>query len=234
MNDCLTTDGFRGVCDVFALSGDDMRVHKGRSVVMVTVDGKTHFLKRFWFSPSQLFKRHLARGFHEMRMIDWLNDNGFAGPQIVRRGWSGVGPVCLKLFFLMEEVPHELPLEAAWRRYPDERDKMMADLASFTARLHDTGFVHTDFSERHILLGHRPENWTFRLIDLERAKTEQTADTKVANDLATLAASVMDEKLRDYIRGAFLDGYILRRTSLNSGTDFRALFAKATPKKSFH
>ena len=234
MTDGLTIDAFRNIRDVFAITGDDMRVHKGRSVVMVTVDGKTHYLKRFWLSPSQLFKRHVARGFHEMGMIDWLNGKGFAGPRIVRRGWAGIGPLRLRLFFLMEEMPDEMPLEACWRRYPLERDGLMADLASFAARLHDAGFVHTDFSERHILVGRGDHGWTFRLIDVERADVGRATDARVANDLATLAASVMDEALRECVNGAFLDAYIARRASLGGGAGFRALLAKATPTKSFY
>ena len=76
-------DELQTVDDVFAVSGETMREHTGRSVVKLNVDGKTHFLKRFWLEPSQLFKGHVRRGFHELRIIDWLNTHGFAGPKVV-------------------------------------------------------------------------------------------------------------------------------------------------------
>ncbi|MCH8207280.1 MAG: hypothetical protein IH956_09800, partial [Chloroflexi bacterium] len=63
-----TLKNLQSVEDVFALKGDDMRVHKGRSVVAITLDGKRHYLKRFWVVPSRVFKRHVARGLHELRM----------------------------------------------------------------------------------------------------------------------------------------------------------------------
>lgn len=223
--------------DAFALTGEEMRVHKGRSVVAVTLDGKRHYLKRFWFVPSQAFKRYVARGLHELRMIDWLNRNGFAGPKVVRRGHSGVGPFRTRLYFLMEEVPDELPFEAAWRRDRGGRSGLIRQLAALAAGLHDAGFVHTDFSERHILVGrsedHGDEGYAFRLIDVERADVGRVRDGLAANDLATLAASIMDERLREQISRILLDEYILRRRTLAAHVDMRALFAGATPAGSF-
>ena len=57
-----TLADFDRIDTAFSVEGLDMRTHKGRSVVRVAIDGKTHYLKRFWFLPAQLFKRHVARG----------------------------------------------------------------------------------------------------------------------------------------------------------------------------
>lgn len=237
MADTLTLDAFETVRDAFTVTGDEMRTHMGRSVVAVQIDGQTHYLKRFWFVPSQMFKRYVARGFHEMRMIDWLNDSGFAGPKIIRRGHAGVYPFITRLFFLMEEPPGELPLEAAWRKLPREADAILSDLASFAARLHDAGFIHTDFSERHILVGRSASKWTFRLIDLERAGVGRVNDKRAAADLATLAASIADKELSNRIKTDFLDEYLAERSALGGlspDVDFRSLFASAKPTKSFY
>lgn len=237
MAGALTLDAFETVRDVFAISGDEMRTHKGRSVVAVQIDGRTHYLKRFWFVPSQMFKRYVARGFHEMRMIDWLNDSGFAGPKIVRRGHAGVYPFITRLFFLMEEPPGELALEAAWRKSPDDADALLSSFASFAAKLHDAGFIHTDFSERHILVGRNASQWTFRLIDLERAAVGRVNDKRAAADIATLATSIADEELRRRIRTDFLDEYVAKRFApggVSPDVDFRSLFADAKPTKSFY
>ncbi|MHC5112290.1 MAG: lipopolysaccharide kinase InaA family protein, partial [Planctomycetota bacterium] len=169
MSSSYSINGFADTGFVFALDGDEMRTHKGRSVVAITVDERIHYLKRFWFTPSQLFKRHVARGFHELRMIDWLNANGFAGPKVVRRGHSRFGPLIRRMFFLMEEVPGECALEAAWRHVDARTDDLIQQLADFAARLHDAHFVHTDFSERHILVSEHGDQFGFRLIDVERA-----------------------------------------------------------------
>ena len=234
----IRLEDFADVDRVFAMQGDDMRVHKGRSVVALTVDGGTHYLKRFWLTPSQALKRHVARGFHEMRMIDWLNTQGFAGPKIVQRGQAGVFPLIMKVFFLMEEVPGELALEALWRAPNVDRTRLIRELATFAAGLHDAGFVHTDFSERHILVGgphdgDRQADFTFRLIDVERASLANRNATRAAVDIATLAASVADDELKDAVRQAFLDVYVAERSSLPRGVDFRRLVAEARPTKSF-
>jgi len=231
--DGLTLSSFGSVGDVFAVVGETMRAHKGRSVVQVDLDGVTHFLKRFWLTPSQLFKGHVRRGFHELRMIDWLYANGFEGPRVVKRGWSGKPPFCMRMYFLMEEVAGELPLEAAWSKFVDDRESLLNALARFAARLHDAGFVHTDFSERHILVGKLADRWTFRLIDVERACVGRATNQRVADDLATLAASVMNGDLRSVLRSTFLDTYAARRVSWPDDYPVRALVAKGRPTKSF-
>ena len=267
MGDGLTLDAFDTVAAAFGVDGLDMRTHKGRSVVLVNVAGKTHYLKRFWLCPTQILKRHVARGLHEMRMIDWLNGHrlenrchtrlenrrhtrlenrcptGFAGPRIVRRGSDSLLGLSRRVFFLMEEIPDELPLEASWRRCGAQGDELLRSLAARAARLHDAGFCHTDFSERHILVGRassrsnvgcQPDGWTFRLIDVERGHVGRANPTRAAADLATLAASVSDDRLRKQITTVFLDDYIAKRRTLPPNLDFRALFARATPTRSFH
>ena len=184
-------------------------------------------------------------------MIDWLNDHplenqchtSFAGPRIVRRGADSLLRLRRRVFFLMEEVPDELPLEASWRRFSQQGDELLRALAEHAARLHDAGFCHTDFSERHILVGGWADDrlktgptdgWTFRLIDVERGHVGRASPTRAAADLATLAASVSDDHLRAQITTVFLDDYIARRRTLPPNLDFRPLFARATPTRTFH
>lgn len=228
-----TVDRLRSITDVFDLRGFDLRTHKGRSVTKIAVDGKPCYLKRYWLAPSQLFKRHVARGCHELRMIDWLNDNGFAAPRVVARGQSTCMSLTTKMYFLMEEVPGEVPLEQAWWDHPDDSDELLEAAASFAAQLHDRGFVHTDFSERHILVGRDHDTWTFRLIDLERARNDNRDERLAAADLKTLVASVAAEELRRGIQGRFLDTYIAQRRSLPAEVDMRSLFAQARATKVF-
>lgn len=237
---CLTimtsvTDiaGFASIRDVFALQGEEIRTHRGRSVVVLTIDGRRHFLKRFWLDLAKPFARSVSRGLHELRMIDWLNHNGFAGPKIVRRGSSSLGPLRTRAFFLMEEVAGEAPLEATWRLLSDKRTTLIDELATFAARLHDARFVHTDFSERHIFVGSSEGAWSFRLIDVERASTSAMRESRAASDLVTLAASVMGRELADVLRTRFVDRYVAARTTLENGVDFRALLSRARPTKSF-
>jgi len=224
---------FDSVPSAFDVDGLEMRSHKGRSVVQVNVEGKAHYLKRYWLAGSQIFQRHVARGHHELRMIDWLNEQGFAGPRVVRRGDSRWLGICIKLFFLMEEVNDELPLETAWRKNPKGVAQLLQELACFTANLHEAGFVHTDFSERHILVGGAEGNRTFRLIDVERATVGKSNSQRMANDLSTLVASIADHRLQSLVRKDFVDMYISRRSSLGIGDEFRRLFNHATPTKSF-
>ncbi len=229
----MSWDAFQTMDGVFAIVGEERRSHQGRSVVAVSIDGHRFFLKRFWFVPSRPYKRNVARGLHELHMIDWLNSHGFAAPKVVRRGTGGSFLLKTRLFFLMEEVSGELPFEEAWRNNPGELDSLSTALASFAASLHDSGFVHTDFSERHILVGGGASGWTFRLMDLERASVGPCREGRAAADLATLAASVADHRLRQKINSDFLDAYIARRRTLASGLDFRELLAVASPTKSF-
>ncbi len=229
----LTLADFDSIDGVFALCGEDMRTHKGRGVVRVRVDGRNCYLKRYWLAASQVFQRHVARGFHELRMIDWLNDNGFAGPNVLARGSSGVLSVATRLFFLMEEVADEMPLEQTWWKMPESGDSLMDALATFAARLHDAGFVHTDFSERHIFVGRPGGEWSIRLIDVERARVGVCDDRLAAADLKTLAASIADQKLRERIGGAFLEDYIAKRGALSGTSNIRTLFANAAATRRF-
>lgn len=233
MTTAATLDCFDSPRTAFGIAGDAMRVHRGRSVVALNINGHPHYLKRYWLTWSKLFKRQVARGFHELRMADWLEANGFLGPRIVRRGQSAVGPFCTRVFFLMEEVPDELPLETAWNRRDDVQDGLMRNLASFAALLHDKGFVHTDFSERHILVGRQDRDWSFRLIDIERAAIGVKSEKKRAADIATLLASVMSRELREVLRAEFLDAYVAHRSTLDRALDFRLLVESAKPTKSF-
>ncbi len=224
---------FEDIDAVFEIEGDDMRTHRGRSVVAVAVEGRRHFLKRFWFDSHQPFKRNVARGFHELRMIDWLARNRFLGPKVVQRGSGRAGPFSTRMFFLMREMPDEKPLETAWRLNQKDTASLLDDLSKLAATLHDAGFCHTDFSERHIFVGGSNGSRTFRLIDVERALVNGANEKQRAGDLATLAASVMDERLSDAIRTRVVDGYIHARKTLPASVDFRSLFEKAKPTRLF-
>lgn len=230
----LTPAAFASVDAAFGVSGQSMRAHAGRSVVRVTVDGRVHYLKRYWLNPRQFFQRHVARGRHELRMIDWLNEVGGAGPRVVARGLGRRLGLGTRLFFLMEEVAGERSLEQAWWESPADGERLLLHLATFAASLHDRGFVHTDFSERHIFVGPGPgTGFTFRLIDVERARLGPPDDRRAAADLKTLAASIADQHLRRRIETDFLDTYARLRQTLSPGADFRGLFAKAVPTRTF-
>ncbi len=228
-----TLDDFKSVEKAFAVEGAAMRLHKGRSVVKICVEGHPHYLKRYWLDPSQIFQRHVTRGHHELRMIDWLNNNGFAGPRIVARGASRRLAINTRLFFLMEEAADEMPLEQIWWKMPEHGDSLLTSLACFAARIHDAGFIHTDFSERHIMVGRRGEEWTFRLIDVERARVDSARDRLAAADLKTLAASIDDQKLRNRIGTDFLADYAAKRKTLQARIDMHSLFAAASATRSF-
>ncbi len=225
--------GFDDIDRVFALAGDEMRMHKGRGVVRLELDGRAYYLKRYWLAASQLFQRHVSRGLHELRMIDWLNENGFAGPVVVARGHSRILGLTNRLFFLMAEQEEEHPLEQAWWLMPDRADELIDGLAGFAARLHDSGFVHTDFSERHIYVGRSEGDWTFRLIDVERARVGRIDDRAAAADLKTLAASIDDQVLRERVGTTFLDGYAARRVNRSGMEDWHELFKQARATRAF-
>jgi len=231
----LPTGRDQHVQEMFALEGEPMMTHPGRSVVRVELDGAVHYLKRYWLCPSQVFKRLVAQGFHELRMIDWLNGRGFAGPVVVDRGWSGFGPVRTRMFFLMREVPDELPLERYWRRNGRRADELVSALAAHAARLHDRGFYHYDFSERHIRVACDGQGrLSFRQIDLERARVGRPSEPRAAADLKTLACSIADEKLRRRIETDFVDQYLAGREPPPPRDRFLALLARARPTKTFN
>lgn len=223
------------VDEMFALSGDAMMTHKGRSVVRLDWNGHPHYLKRFWFSPQQIFRRLVAQGLHELAMIDWLNDNGFAGPIVVDRGLSRFGPLRTRMFFLMREATGEMTLERYYRRNRDQVAALQEALANHAARLHDRGFYHTDFSERHIHVRQDDDGrWAFRQIDLERATVGRLDESRAAADLKTLACSIADAELRKRIETDFVDQYLARRQQPPNTGRFRDLLARAIPTKTFH
>lgn len=240
MTSPLTLDSFSDLDRVFAIEGDAIRLHRGRGVVRIAVDGRDHFLKRYWFRPSRPLKRHVALGFHELRMIDWLSENGFTGPRVVARGHSSLLFMRPRMFFLMEQVSGELSLEATWSKNGLDRDSLVSDLAGFAARLHDAGFIHIDFSERHIFVGRRADGVrgdadqrSFRLIDLERATVGRRTEPRAAADLKTLASSVKDPALRRRLETDLIDDYVVRRRTLSPSVDFRTLIGRAQPTRTF-
>lgn len=233
MTSTLTLDTFSDIDRVFAIEGDAVRLHRGRGVVRVVVDGTKHFLKRYWFRPSRPFKRHVALGFHELSMIDWLPENGFAGPRVVARGHAGVLGFRSRMFFLMEHLYGEAPFEATWLANASDRDRLVSQLAGFAARLHDAGFIHTDFSERHISIDLGMDHPTFRLIDLERASVGRRTEPRAAADLKTLAASVQDTQLRRILETDLVDEYVAHRKTLSASVDFRALLGRAQATRTF-
>ena len=235
MDQFMSGEIHRSVDEMFALKGEAMMTHKGRSVVRVTLDGTVHYLKRFWLCPSQVFKRLVAQGLHELGMIDWLNGHGFAGPVVVSRGWSGLGPVRTRVFFLMRQVPGELPLERYWRRNRDQVDLLVGALATHAARLHDCGFYHHDFSERHILVAGEGEGrFSFRQIDLERARVARPSEGRAAADLKTLACSIAAPALRRRMETDLVERYLACRDPAPGRGRFLALLADARPAKVFN
>lgn len=210
-----------------------MQTHQGRSVTRLTVDGETHFLKRFWLTSAQVFRRFVAQGRHELAMIDWLNANDFTGPNVVARGAQKRLGVWRRMMFLMREGTEEMPLERYCRKHPDRRNDVIASLAGYTARLHDAGFYHRDYSERHLFVRRDNGAFSFRQIDLERATVGARRETRAAADVKTLACSIADPELAAAIEGPFLDTYLVERGTLDSGETFRELLAKAVPTKSF-
>ncbi|MCA9252717.1 MAG: lipopolysaccharide kinase InaA family protein [Phycisphaerae bacterium] len=229
----MSLSDFDDLDAAFRIKGEPMQTHQGRSVTRLTVDGQTHFLKRFWLTPTQIFRRFVVQGMHELAMIDWLNSNNFTGPEVVARGAEKRLGVWRRMMFLMREANDELPLERFCRKFPDRRDGVLESLADHTARLHDAGFYHRDYSERHIFVRCDDGAYTFRQIDLERATVGPRREAKAAADLKTLSCSIADPELAGAIEGAFLAVYLAKRGTLESSESFRELLANAVATKSF-
>lgn len=229
----MSLSDFDDLDAVFRIKGEPMQTHQGRSVTRLMVDGHTHFLKRFWLTPMQVFRRFVAQGMHELAMIDWLNTNNFTGPDVVARGADKTLGVWRRMMFLMRAGTDELPLERFCRKHPDRRDDVLVSLAQHTARLHDAGFYHRDYSERHLFVRGDNGGFSFRQIDLERAAVGPRREAKAAADVKTLSCSIADPELAGAIEGPFLTEYLGNRSTLDSSDSFRALFANAVPTKSF-
>ena len=203
--------GWETVAGAFALRGETMRAHEGRSVVRLRDGSRTWFLKRFWISRRRFFKRTVSPGRHELRMIDWLVGQGFNGPRVVGRGMERSGPLIRRLFFVMEEVPGEVDLERYCRAHVEEGEAVMEALAEHTARLHNAGFFHHDFLATHILVGQGDGGLTFRLIDVERGRCCRPSVRAAATDLNKLFTSLGDGSKTGRLAEAFLDRYLARR-----------------------
>ena len=224
---------FDNLNHVFQIDGEPMQTHPGRSVVRLNIDGQTCFLKRYWLIGRQVFRRFIAQGLHELAMIDWLNANGFSGPEVVARGVATRLGIRTRMFFLMRQVEDELPLERFYRRNREAVDELTRSLAEHTARLHDAGFYHRDYSERHIFVGRATERLTFRQIDLERASQGVRQEPNAAADLKTLACSIANEDLRTLIEGDFVDRYLECRKTAPPRDTFLQMLAAAQPTKTF-
>jgi len=224
---------FDSVDRAFAVEGEPMRLHRGRSVVRVQVDGAWCYLKRFWWTPSQTLRRFVSQGLHELAMIDWLNSHGFCGPNVIARGVQRRFGFNYRMYFVMREADGELPLERYYRRNRESAGTLIDALAAHTARLHEAGFYHHDYSERHLLVGQSTEGLHFRQIDLERARQGQRNEKTAAADIKTLITSIADETLAEKIETDMVSRYITNRRTAPDLATFRALLRTAQATKTF-
>lgn len=220
---------WRDINRVYDLEGEPMRVHRtGRGVWRLDLADGTYFLKRFWLVPKYLLKRSVARGLHELATIDWLNANGFRGPEVVARGVERRAGVRTRMYFVMRAVPGEAALSQAWLDTKPERAALLADCAAHVARLHRAGFHHYDMMTQHVLAARGEGGWRFRHIDVERASVGRPNASKAARDLLTLACSIRFEPLRGLLLKDFLELYLAARPEIDARR-FRRLHARLRP-----
>ena len=177
------------------------RVHLGAGSTARTV-----FIKKYWIGKlSQLwsgmfrgtfFGRAKARGEYEnlARLRAWQLD----APEPVAYGEERRAGWLLRSFLISESVPEPMPLHEFIRdRLPalpaealrHTRRALIENLARYTRRLHERGFVHYDYFWRNILLS-GGEVSRFFLIDAHKGRPWRPGEEQRgrAADLAALDA----------------------------------------------
>ena len=194
------------------------RVHLGAGSTARTV-----FIKKYWIGKlsqlwsgmfrGTLFGRAKARGEYEnlARLRDWQLD----APEPVAYGEERRAGWLLRSFLISESVPEPTPLHEFIRdRLPvlpakarrHTRRALIENLARYTRRLHERGFVHHDYFWRNILLS-GGDLTRFFLIDAHKGRSWRPGEAQQcrAKDLAALDAPAPNffrrtERLRFFLQ----------------------------------
>ena len=197
--------------DFLALPGEIVGGHPDRHVLRVEINSgeevRGFYLKREhrtrWHERWRSWRDGLGwspKTVREGYILRRLADEGLLVPRWVAYGEDAIG----RAFLLIEEVAgafdlRRLPLEGLDPVVLAER------LGQASAELHQAGIDHPDLYAKHFLV--HPSTLAITLLDWERTRASQLDQRTRIRALATLHASVADERIGRKVRLRFLWAY---------------------------
>jgi len=145
-------------------------IHRGRSIIKtMQVDGMTLCVKHYG-TPTlrtrlaiKTYKTPKGKKAFYRRLL--LRERGFESPEPIAFVSLKKGLIKNSAYFicLQSNYPHTM---ADWKNAPlEERDELIRSFAKYTARLHEGGFLHRDYSSDNILYDKVDGRYHFSLID---------------------------------------------------------------------
>lgn len=218
---------------MMALKGEVFREQKGRLTQRVQFKGHSYFLKRqTCVGWKEIIKNWLQLRCpvtsmrHEWEAIEKLNSLGVQTPRVIAKGERGTYPTQKESFVLLEEIAPAVSLEdvcKTWQAYPPVwafKQKLIAQVADISKKMHDGGVNHRDFYLCHFLL--KNEDSSLYLIDLHRAQIRPTLPLRWRiKDLAGLyfSSKGIGLTMRDYYR--FIQYYQAKPLRVLTPTDWQ-------------
>jgi lipopolysaccharide core heptose(I) kinase len=185
--------------------GEIVRSVPGRFTVKISLsrpEGGTQvaFLKRYrpeYLSPGRKLLRFLGwpgaedEAMREWRAISELRKNGFSAPVPIAFGRRREFGITVESFLMTAEISGGTQADFYCRELkPLERRALALEIADFSQRFHEAGFVHKDFYLCHIFVVVKNGTRELFLIDLQRLSRPQLFRRRwLVKDLGALAYS---------------------------------------------
>lgn len=181
--------------------------------------GKQFFMKRFFrphFKDMLFTLRNFGQRCSQAR-CEWENTKLLFGGGI--RTYS---PVCYgeqikwglesKSFIVTEKLEGQSLtgfVQQNWQQLDrQQKEKIIADLAKFIRRIHDSKFSLPDLYVWHIFLTEKPAGgWDFAVIDLHRMSHNVTSQKQQLENLGRLLHSMVDSYFDKELKRLFIESY---------------------------
>ena len=135
-------------------------------------DGRQINVKRYRVPPLPLrFVYTLFRAPKARRAYDYalrLRQAGIETPTPLACLIERQGGLLRRSYFVSEQVPHDRNFYEFGRGGIDGREDILRAFARFTARVHEAGFLHADYSPGNILFRKGAQGIDFCLVDINR------------------------------------------------------------------
>lgn len=152
----------------------DVELHRGRNVIRVCrAQGIELNVKRYgrphWFNRIVYSTLRRPKGERAFRNALRLIEAGFDSPEPVAYVERRSGGIIAESYFVSLQSPYPNRLYELGDADPAQHRQLLCELARYTARLHDAGFMHLDYSPGNILYAEGPDGKPrFTLVDTNR------------------------------------------------------------------
>ncbi len=178
----------------FDLHGEIVQAKKNRNILRkVAHKGRMYNIKSFHI-PSffnrivyTFFRKSKALRSYEHALI--LKEKGVGTPAPIALLTEKLGGLLSRSYYVCEQLPDDYQeIRYCYRGPLAGNEETLTAFAKFTAKLHDKGIYHTDYSPGNILFCHDEETgiYDFQLVDINRMKFCEVSMEKGCKNWARL------------------------------------------------